>query len=154
MTLIGVEEVLDKIQSFIILFIHVFLLLRAAPMASGGSQARGLSNWSYSCRPTPQPQQHGIRATSAIYTAAHGDALTHWARPGIEPTTSSFLVGFINHWATKGTPSSGGFFFNSVVFLFFKSSFLLYCFWLQPPLPTPQAQISAFNGDLFIQGNK
>ena len=32
------------------------------------------------------------------YTAAHGNAksLTHWARPGIEPTTSWFLVGFVS----------------------------------------------------------
>ena len=25
-------------------------------------------------------------------------------RPGIKPTTSWFLVGFVNHWATTGTP--------------------------------------------------
>ena len=31
------------------------------------------------------------------YTTAHGNtrSLTHWARPGIEPTTSWFLVGFV-----------------------------------------------------------
>ena len=35
---------------------------------------------------------------SATYTRAHGNAgsLTHWARPGIEPTTSQFLVRFIS----------------------------------------------------------
>ena len=32
------------------------------------------------------------------------DHFTHWARPGTEPATSSFLFGFVNHWATKGTP--------------------------------------------------
>ena len=37
------------------------------------------SNQSYSCLPTPQPQQRGIRAESAAYTTAHGNAgsLTH-----------------------------------------------------------------------------
>ena len=47
------------------------------------------------CQPTPQPLQRRIRATSAIYTTAHGNAgsLTHWARPGIEPASSWFLVG-------------------------------------------------------------
>ena len=30
--------------------------------------------------------------------------LTHWARPGIKPATSWFLVGFVNHCATAGTP--------------------------------------------------
>ena len=53
---------------------------------------------SYSCQPTPQPQPHQIPATSATYTAAHGNArsLTHWVRPGMEPETSWFLVGFIS----------------------------------------------------------
>ena len=60
------------------------------------------SNWSYSHRSTPEPQQCGIRAMSATYTKVHGNAgsPTHWARTGIEPATSWFLVGFINHWAT------------------------------------------------------
>ena len=42
----------------------------------------------------PQPQQCGIRAAFVTYTTAHGNAgsLTHWARPGIEPETSWFLV--------------------------------------------------------------
>ena len=37
-------------------------------------------------------------ATSTTYTTAHGNArsLTHWARPGIEPTTSWFLVRFVS----------------------------------------------------------
>ena len=50
------------------------------------------------CWPTPQPEQRQIQATSATYTAAHSDtgSLTHCARPGIEPTTSWFLVGFIS----------------------------------------------------------
>ena len=37
------------------------------------------SNWSYSCRPAPESQQHQIRAASANYTIAHRNArsLTH-----------------------------------------------------------------------------
>ena len=44
--------------------------------------------------PTPEPQQHGIRAASATYTTAHGNtrSLTHWGRPGIEPRSSWMLV--------------------------------------------------------------
>ena len=54
----------------------------------------------------PEAQQHRIQATSATYTTAHSNAgsLTHWARPGIEPTIPWFLVGFVNHCATTGTP--------------------------------------------------
>ena len=66
----------------------------------------GGSHWSCSCQPTPEPQQRGIWAASAPYTTAHGNAglLTNWARAGIEPETSWFLVGFTNHCATTGTP--------------------------------------------------
>ena len=64
------------------------------------------SNRSWSCRPTPQPQQRGIRATSATYTTAHGNArsLTRYMRPGIEPGSSWILVRFVSDWATTGTP--------------------------------------------------
>ena len=43
---------------------------------------------------------------SATYTTAHCSAgsLTYWVRPGIEPALSWFLVGFVNHCATMGTP--------------------------------------------------
>ena len=70
-------------------------------MSHWGSKAR-----SRSCQPTPKPQQWQIQATSATFTTAHGNAgsLTRWGRPGIEPASSCFLVGFVNHWATKGTP--------------------------------------------------
>ena len=55
-------------------------------------------NWSYSHQPTPQPQQHQIRATSATYTTAHGNAgsLSHWVRPRIEPKSSWMLVRFVS----------------------------------------------------------
>ena len=54
------------------------------------------SNRNCSHQPTPEPQQHWIQATSATYTTDHGNtrSLTHWARPGIEPKTSWFLVRF------------------------------------------------------------
>ena len=74
-----------------------FVFSRAAPEACGSSQARGQIG-AVATR---------IWATSATYTTAHGNtrSLTHWARPGIEPATSWFLVGVINHWATMRTPT-------------------------------------------------
>ena len=44
----------------------------------------------------PQPQQHQIQALSVNYATAHGSAgsLTHWARTGIEHTSSWILVRF------------------------------------------------------------
>ena len=46
----------------------------------------------------PEPQQRQIQAVSVTYTTAHGNirSLTHWARPGIKPTASWFLVGFVS----------------------------------------------------------
>ena len=64
-------------------------------------------NQSYSCQPTPQPQQWGIPGPSVTYTTAHANAgsLTRWVRAWIEPAFSQILVGFVNHWATKWTPN-------------------------------------------------
>ena len=119
------------------LFIYLFCLFvfsRAAPVAYGSSQARGpiravaaSQRWSHSnvgirargpigVVAASQRQSHsnvGIRAMSATYTTAHDDDgfLTHWAGLGIEPSTSWFVVGFVNHWATRGTP--GNFIFDN-----------------------------------------
>ena len=76
-----VKYISIKLNLFVCLFVCLF---RAKPTAYGGSQAGGR-----------------IRATAAVsstYTTAHGHAgsLAHWARPGIEPATSGFLVGFIS----------------------------------------------------------
>ena len=59
----------------------------------------------------PQPQQSQIQATSVTFSTAHGNAgfLTQWLRPGIEPTSSWILVGFITPWATVRTPWRWGF---------------------------------------------
>ena len=94
---------------FFCLFVFVFCFL------SFYGRTRGIwrfpdsgLNCSYSCQPTPEPQQCQIwiRAASVNYTTAHGNAgsPTHWARrPGIEPATSWLLVRFVNHWAMTGT---------------------------------------------------
>ena len=61
-----------------------------------------------------EPQQCRIWAVSATYAIARGIArsLTHWVRPGIKPASSWMLVGFINHWATTGTPAPTFFFWT------------------------------------------
>ena len=43
---------------------------------------------------------------TATYITTHSNAgsLTHWMRPGVESVSSQILVGFVNRWATKGTP--------------------------------------------------
>ena len=85
-------------------FCFVFVFFRAAPMAYGGSQARGL-NWSCSCQPTPQPQQWHIQAAAVTYTTAHSNAgsLTQSeARDWTQVLTDASQVRYC--WATSGTP--------------------------------------------------
>ena len=65
-------------------FFFFFCLFRASFVAYGGSQARGLHH-SYS----------------------NARSLTHWVKPGIKPTSSWMLVGFVNHWAMMVTPTHG-----------------------------------------------
>ena len=62
----------------LLFFFFIFAFSRAAPMAYGGSQARGLIG-AAAAKPTPEPQQHGIQAATATYTTAHSNAgfLTH-----------------------------------------------------------------------------
>ena len=59
---------------------------------------------------------------SRLYDLHHSSqqCQTHWARPGIQPATSWFLVGFVNHWAMMGTPV----FFILYIFI----SFVLFLF--------------------------
>ena len=86
---------------FIYLLIYLFCLFRGAHMAHGGSQVRGLNG-----AVAAGLRQSHSNVGSATHTTAHSNSgsLTHQARPGIEPTTSWFLVRFVNHCATTGTP--------------------------------------------------
>ena len=64
-----------------------FLLFRSIPVAYGGSQTRCLIYTTATAMPD----------LSCIFDLHHwGVSLTHWVRPGIEPTTSCFLVRFIS----------------------------------------------------------
>ena len=76
-------------------------LSRAAPMAYGGSQANGPVGAEFASL----HHSHSSLTSSVTYTTAHSTArsLTHWARPGIKPTSSWMLVRFTNGLATMGT---------------------------------------------------
>ena len=84
----------------------LFIFSRAAPMAHGGSWARS---------PMGAVAPASARATGTwdpsrkcdLHTAcSNAGSLTHWARLGIKPATSRFLVRFVNHCATTETLSS------------------------------------------------
>ena len=49
----------------------------------------------YSCWPMPQSRQGQNQAASATCTTAHIN-WSHWERPGIKPTSSWILIGFVS----------------------------------------------------------
>ena len=73
------------------LFSFFFLLFRATPTAYGSSQARG---------------RIGAVAAGLCHSHSNTGSLTHWARPGIEPSSSWILVGF-NTTEPYGNSSNG-----------------------------------------------
>ena len=82
-------------MDFFFFFFCLFALYRTAPMAQGDSQARGLI---------------GALVTGLHQSHSNMGSLTHWARPRMKPATSWFLVRFVDHCATTGTPRCHGFF--------------------------------------------
>ena len=86
-------------------------------MVYGSSQARG---W-VGAKAAGLHHSHSNDGSepSGTYTTAHSNArsLTHWARPGVEHTSSWMLVGIINCWATKGTPGKLVFFYPQILLL-------------------------------------
>ena len=87
---------------------YFILFFRAAPKAYGGSQARGRIE----AIATGLRHSHSSAGSELCLRAtAHSNTGSpiHWARPGIEPTTSGFLVGVVSampqqklqHWHFK-----------------------------------------------------
>ena len=76
-------------QKGTLFFSFFFLLFRATLTAYGSSQSRGQIR-ATAAGLAPQPRQRKIWALSSTYTIAHGNtgSRTHWARPGMEPTSS------------------------------------------------------------------
>ena len=53
-------------------------------------------NQTYSCWPTPQPEQHGIQHMSVTAHSNTG-SLTHLVGPGIKPAASQILASFVTN---------------------------------------------------------
>ena len=80
----------------LLLLFPLFSLFRATPVAYGSSR------WGGGIRAAAaslchKSQQCWIQATFSTYATACGNARhsTHWTKPGIQPTSSWMLVGFI-----------------------------------------------------------
>ena len=105
-------------QSILEIYIFIYLLFRAIPVANGNSQAKcPIGTAAVSLH---HGQSNAIsKPHFVIYTTAHGNAgsLTHWTSPGIKPKSSwilSFLLSLIG---------------NSSFWIFLISSHFFF-FWL------------------------
>ena len=80
---------------FLVCFVCLFIAFQGHTWDIWTFPGEGL-NKSYSLM--TQAQQHQISIVSVAYTTAHVNArcLTHWARPGIKPTSSWVLVGLVS----------------------------------------------------------
>ena len=77
-------------------FLPSLLSLRTAPVAYGGSQARGPIRAVAAGLHHSHSNSRSEPRLWPTYTTAHGNAgsLTHWVRPGIRPSSSWMLVRF------------------------------------------------------------
>ena len=86
-------------------FLCLFLLLRAAPVAYRSSQARGRIGAAAANFATATARQD-LTQVCDLHTHildCKAEYLTHWAKTGMEPTTSWILFPCIPHWPTMGT---------------------------------------------------
>ena len=81
--------------SFFLFFF--FSLFRPVPKAYGSSQARGWIGAIATGLITASAKQDPSRVCNLRYAIAHANTrlITHWVRPGIEPTSSWMPVGFL-----------------------------------------------------------
>ena len=86
-----VESNKNNTKELVLSFVCV-CLFRAAPTAYGGSQARGLIR----AVASSLRQSHSNARSNLHHSSLQCQILNHWVRPGIEPATSWFLVGFIS----------------------------------------------------------
>ena len=84
-------------------FIYYFLLFRASPVARGSSQSRGQIRAAAACLHHSHRQADLSDVCDLQHSSCYARSLTCWVRPGIKPTSSWILVGFVTPWATTGT---------------------------------------------------
>ena len=98
----------SQLLKIVCIYLFTYYLFRATPAAYGSAQARGgigaaAAGLHYS------HSSIGIWATFVTYTSAYGNtrSLTHWERPGIEPTSSWTLVGLLTTEPQQDFPILG-----------------------------------------------
>ena len=91
---------------FVFCWVGFFGLFRAEPVAPGSSQARGqIGAAAASLHHSHSSARSELCLQPTPQLTSNTRSLTHWARTGIEPTSSWMLVGFLTRRATMGTPT-------------------------------------------------
>ena len=89
-----------SLSLFFFFFFGLFAISWAAVTAHGGSQARGpVGAIAAGLRQSHSNAESELRLQPTPQLTGNTGSLTHWAKPGIKPATSWFLVRFINPWA-------------------------------------------------------
>ena len=88
------------LQAVIVVAIRV--QLQKGPPEEGGEGTPG--QWGAKHEMDPQLSRQPSAVLNHRKPPGNAGSFTHWARPGIEHATSWFLVRFVNHRATMGTP--------------------------------------------------
>ena len=94
---------LNLITSF--LFLFFFFFLGPHPWHMEVPRPGVESELQHQTTPQPQPHQIPAHLWPTLQLVATAGSLTHWERPGIEPTSSWILIRFLTCWATTGTPN-------------------------------------------------
>ena len=102
----------------------------ATPAAYESSQALGWIGAAAVAYATATP--HWIWGTIAIYSKACGNArsLTHWMRPGMEPTSSWTLCQVLNLLCHTGTPKISFFFRRIIITSIIHFTYSFFCHWM------------------------
>ena len=100
-SMVNIRLVLKSVSVFPFFFLFFFLLWPGLQYIE--IPRLGL-NWSGSCRPMPQPQQHQMWLMPQL--VARPDPLPTEQGQGSNLHPHRHYVGFLTHWATMGTPDS------------------------------------------------
>ena len=93
-TMLHTKEIIKIVSLFCFFFFWFFIVVFILELHLWHMEVPRLGSW--------------IRASHLGHSHSKAKFLAHWVRPGIEPTSSWILVGFLTCWVTTGPPSLSG----------------------------------------------
>ena len=106
------RRILDTVELLLFCFV-LFCFVTATPMAYGVSQARGRIGATAAGLHHSHSNAGSKPHLGLCHSSWQRQILTHWVRPGIEPTTSCFLVRFTSTAPQQELPTLWNFWYTS-----------------------------------------